>query len=694
VTTAIDLQGASGSLVAFPYPVDNVTGKMTVYEDHIQIEQARYKKGDADLLVKGSVNWGTDEERRARPPGAKPVLKPKLQVVAHNVPVDESLLNALPPMQSKWLRRVGAAGKFDLDGALSCKGPDLDFIFDVALHDCSLWPQGNSYAVTGVNGSLKLTPQKLVLTDVRGKRGESDLTTHGEINWPTHPPQVQIVAEAKNLTLDDALYRMLPEPAQKGWKSVAPQGTVDAKINFTGVPSTEPIASIDEALPTTQPAQTYELVVTPRNLTVTPQAIPYRLDNLSGTVTIAPGAVTFHDITGHHGGADVHISGTGATEASGAWDIKLAGEKMFVDDDLKKAVPDALRSIADSSQLQGTIAFNFSKLKIWSDPITPTTSPSIAKPGPSGPGKPAPESTVNVDYAAKLTIADGSLTTGVPLAHVTGSADFTGSTRHGKLTDLSGSFDVPSLEISGRPAQNFRADLSKRQGQQVLRLANIQTQMVGGQVAGQIEWETPDSGPARYAMALVLHNADVATLTGDAMPNVHAALSASLAMQGNLDDEGSRRGGGDIAVTGTELYKIPIVMGLLQITTLSLPITSPFNEGTCKYSVDGTRVTFETIELRAKEMTMSGNGHLDYNTGRVALSFSTQSKSWLKLPVVNDLLQGARNELLQIHVRGTIQEPKVSTTSMGTFSTTVDEVIKGGNPPPDLPPVKKSKKAK
>jgi hypothetical protein len=93
-------------------------------------------------------------------------------------------------------------------------------------------------------------------------------------------------------------------------------------------------------------------------------------------------------------------------------------------------------------------------------------------------------------------------------------------------------------------------------------------------------------------------------------------------------------------------------------------------------------------------MTMSGNGHLDFNTSRVTMSFRTQSASWLKLPVVNDLLQGARNELLQFHVRGTIQEPEVTGSSMNTFMTTVDEVLKGGNPPPDLPPVKKPKKPK
>jgi hypothetical protein len=61
---------------------------------------------------------------------------------------------------------------------------------------------------------------------------------------------------------------------------------------------------------------------------------------------------------------------------------------------------------------------------------------------------------------------------------------------------------------------------------------------------------------------------------------------------------------------------------------------------------------------------------------------------------VNDLLQGARNELLTIHVRGSIQQPKVSGSSMNTFMTTVDEVFKGGNPPPDLPPANKPKKGK
>ena len=42
-----------------------------------------------------------------------------------------------------------------------------------------------------------------------------------------------------------------------------------------------------------------------------------------------------------------------------------------------------------------------------------------------------------------------------------------------------------------------------------------------------------------------------------------------------------------------------------------------------------------------------------------------------------DLKSGAQKEMLKIRVKGTIQEPEVSAQSMGTFWTTVDEVLNG-----------------
>ncbi|HEX3355766.1 MAG TPA: AsmA-like C-terminal region-containing protein, partial [Tepidisphaeraceae bacterium] len=648
-------------------------------------------------IVKGRVDWSSNSASDS----TAPVLHPALTVIASNVQLDSDLMAAIPPVQAKWLDRLGAKGVFDLNGTVSNNAKRaMEFVFDVTPHDCSLWPVDDAYAITAVNGSLKLTPQKLTLVDLHGTRGDADVTAHGEVSWPSSPPQMSIVAEARNLALDQTLFDLIPEMAQKGWTQAAPEGTVDASITFSGAPSNDAVASAVDVAPSSQPAgQNFVLTLTPRHLSITPHAAPYRLEELSGVITVTPSTVKLQNVAGHHGSAEIHLSGTGATDPNGVWDMQINGSKMLVDKDLLKGVPPGLQSVLRNSQMQGTIAFELSHLKIWTD-AAPTTAPAVdAKADTSGSGSPQPPataaSTTDADFTLKLAANDASLNPGVPLSKLSGVANFNGSTRLGVLTDLSGDFEVPSVEIAGRPATNVRAELLKRPGQDAMKLAKIQAQLVGGQLAGQIDWTYPDNGPSRYAMALVLHNADVKTLTGDIMPDAHGSLSASLSMEGNLNDPTSRRGGGDVALSGEQLYKMPLILGLLQVTSLSLPITSPFNEGTCKYTIDGMRVTFESIELRAKEMMVSGNGHLDFDTGRVGLSFTSQSDiSWLKVPVVNDLLQGARNELLRIHVRGTIQEPQVSTSSMNTFVTTVDEIFKGGNPPPDLPPVKKPKKGK
>jgi hypothetical protein len=172
----------------------------------------------------------------------------------------------------------------------------------------------------------------------------------------------------------------------------------------------------------------------------------------------------------------------------------------------------------------------------------------------------------------------------------------------------------------------------------------------------------------------------VQTLVGDSEKDIKGQVSASLSLEGSWGDPGSRRGRGDVAVSGKEMYRIPLVLGLLQITNLSLPISSPFNEAAARYTVEGEKVNFEQIELRASNMLMSGHGYLDFGKKKVDMTFMTDNPNAWKIPFLHELLQGARQEFLQIRVSGTVQEPKVKGNMMNTFSTTIDEVFKGDRP--------------
>lgn len=690
IETDVTLDAAAGTLVAFPYPMKGVTAAFTVYDDYVELRNAHYVNGDATLDIWGRIDWGdkrlhrTDAPQPAAAahsdslttPTTRPSLpmSPDLHLRARNVSIDNELLAALPPMQQKWLVKLGVQGKFDLDGTVRSRqvqlatGPkdDIDFDFDVQLHNASLWPMESMAAVSGVNGMLHLTPDKLTLTDLTGKRGESQVKARGSVAWATKPPQIAIVAEASDLKLDSSLYQILPAAAKKGWDEVRPEGSVDAKLTFSGQAEDEPAAGTQ---PSSRPATSpigYELVLTPRSLKIFPQSAPYRLENVTGEMLVTQQRVEFRKVTGTHGDAKIELAATGALGEKPVWDFQLIGTNVPVDDEFRAAVPGGLAELMKSSHVSGKIDFDFTRLRLAFPASSATTQAT----------QPAAHD-LDADFTVNLQSHDLSIDIGVPITKVDGGVAFSGLSQHGKLTDLAGVFDLKSFSLGDRTVRDFRAQLKKVANEDAMMIKEAQAKFAGGELAGQAVWAYPEKGPSRYATNLVLRSADVAEITGDAAPQMRGQLSASLALEGNFNDPRSRRGRGDVVAQGEEMYRIPVMLGLLQVTNLALPITSPFSEATCRYSVDGNRVTFESIELRAKEMMMQGSGNLDFDKMKVRLSFVTESINWLKVPFVGDLIQGARNELLQIQVRGSIEKPKVSASSMNTLTTTVDEVFRG-----------------
>jgi len=160
-------------------------------------------------------------------------------------------------------------------------------------------------------------------------------------------------------------------------------------------------------------------------------------------------------------------------------------------------------------------------------------------------------------------------------------------------------------------------------------------------------------------------------------PKLEGRLTASLEMSGNFGDAASRRGHGDVGVFGKDMYDFPMVLGLLQVTNLGLPINSPLSQASTRYRVDGPKIDFERIDLKSNNMTLSGAGELDYAKKKVSLWFVTDNPAILALPVLGPLIHSAKSELFKIHITGTVQQPKISTSSFSTVTTTVDQVLNG-----------------
>ena len=649
VTADLTAHDGSGRLAPFPYPVERLAGHIRVRPGYVDLDGVTARHGGATVTAGGRVSWT---------PGPGPAdVRPDLTVSARDVPLDETLLGVLPPEAGRLARRGGVVGRLDVDGKITAgEGADaVGYDLAVAFHHGSARPMNGELTVTDLTADLTVRREGLTIRAVHGRRGEGTLSAHGTVDLPTgRPADTRLSGTFERLALDGPLRALLPPPARAAWDALGPSGAIDGDVSL----------HLADA-----PAD-YALTLRPRDVTVRPKAVPYQLDHVAGTVSVDPARIELAEVRGTHGAATVALSGHGRTEHPDRWDLSLSTRHLPVDADLRRALPAALRSAVERVKFAGDLDLDLTRLNYRGG---------------------ADADAADVDVAGTARASGASLDVGVPIKQVGGAVTFAAAVRGGALAAVRGDLDLDTLSLADRPVQHLRAHLEQPAGSDTVKLTDVRGELAGGRLAGRIDLRFPGGATGGsttaptgggYAVAFAVTDADVATIAGSAVPAdkpIKGRLSASLDLQGDWSDPSTRRGRGDVLVAGRDMYQIPLVLGLLEVTDLSLPTSSPFNQATARYAVDGKRVTFEQLQMRGDGLVMTGAGWLDFGTKRVRLNFATDNPRTLRVPVVEDIWRGAKRELLQIQVRGTVQEPTVSAASMHTFTTTVDEVFSGGD---------------
>jgi hypothetical protein len=705
--THVVIDNATGSLAAFPYPLSGLAMELKIGENSVEIINANVKKGDAKLRVDGRVSWAptvpvrVGEERRIR--RSNPTTVTELKLVADNIPIDDDLLAALPRDRRAMLEELGVGGRLDLAGVIrndtrlhpGATGPaaeQIDYDLIANLRDGTVWPRGGSFVVGDVTGKIGLTPTRISFTDVTGQRGETKVTLNGSISSapptgaravanggaePSEPPVADLTIASKNLALDAPLYAILPRVAQAAWDDIRPRGTIDAEVKLIGpMGPKHGTADATGALRRT-------VTITPRELVVHPKIFPYPLERVTGRVVVDGERTALNQVSGRRGDAMLSVWGDGlSTPEKDVWNLTLFARDVPVDEVLFAALPDTFATTLRSMKLTGKVG--------WYVPRFVATTPKIAPGGAvatavtDAPVSPATRPTA-IEMSGKIYLANAAMDVGVPLAKIDGTIGGAATVVDGRIDVMKGSIDFDKLTVSDRAMSDVHAAIERDSGSPELRLTRLSGQLAGGDIAGDVTLTSPPTttpaSPAKkpvdkFTLNLILRDADAAVIAGEGITDLKGRLSASLALEGIVDDPTSRRGRGDVLVSGKGMYNLPLVMGLLQITNLALPVNQPVNEATARYSVDGQRINFDAIELRSPSLLMKGDGHLDYDTRQVAMTFTTDNPNAIRIPFISELWRNAQQELFKIEVRGTVQDPKVTNAALNTVTTTVDEVFK------------------
>ena len=674
VTTDVELRlkKATGTLKLFPYPMEELSCLVKIRDSFLELHDLQMKRNGATLKLDGKVSFSDP-------------INPDIRVDARNVPLDDDLLDALPATERSWIKRAGLDGKVDIAGRIFLKelavnadkaGKDdseVDFDLNIRAHDAKLLKDANGPAITNLNGDLTLHPARIDFVDLTGRRGEGTLSTSGSIDWNDGTPDVQLKLNAQALLLDNALRDILPPAVQESWKQHRPEGTTDLDLDYQSV---TPPETADASAPTTEPTESIKLTLRPRKMSAMTDVFPYRLDDLHGEITVDDKHVRLINLEGHHGETTLKVNADGVTGPEMDFKLSVLATKVTPQKDLNDALPQALVEVLDGIAAKGIYDIRFDTLRVR-DAVAGANRPRVALANPTTTSRSASTQPVDVDFNCVVTTTgSGNVDLGFPVTDIFGWVQLIGEVREDRLTKLSGVIGADSYKILGRSGSNLTANLRKPDYSDGMLLQSIRTQLAGGSVAGDVTIVAHGDAPSQYAVEAVVQNANLAEVIGPTTKTpLQGNFSASFDVEGVFGDTRNRRGRGNVQIRGHDMYEAPIILGFFRLVNFALPVRAGVNDIDVSYTLMGDQAIFDSIQFSAPGLRIYGDGVVDFARREVDMTLNTENPDAWTLPLLHQLVRKAREELLQIRIKGSLEEPKVQAHALPTFQATLDQVV-------------------
>ncbi len=653
-TTEVDLHEASIVLSFFPYPMRVSEGRLIIDPngvDFVGVEATGLHGGGAS--INGKVSFVRGDEALS--------VRPQLDVAAVNVPIDEMLFDALPQPHDQWVRRLGASGTLRIDGRVFSNDrnePDADLA--IGLNDVRLQPGGGRFVLDDVSGQIDLSLEGVALRELRGRRGRSVVKLEGGIQWSNEAgPSVQLHAAAASLDFSDPLLDlfapfMAVDPRwEKALATYQPTGAFDAALRYE----------------TKDENADLHVAIMPSSFAATYADKRYTFQNTTGRALLHRDRVELDGLTADLGDGRLRIDGNVHLTPERRAQLSVLAAGNAITDELRQVLPDGFVKLIDAFGID-------TGYDVLLDRIT--VHPDAAK----------GEDRIRMTGSALLH--DGSGDLGLPVTDFNGRVDVDARVVVGHdWPVLNLEVDAERLALADRPVTQFNATFVSGEDGSMIAAPKLRGWMFDGAIGGS---GTIDLARKTYGFHLALSEADLTPFmaAGErahiAAPNEHEAerrpmtgkLSAAFSIEGHIDQPERVRARGDIQIRDAELYDLPLSLGLLQVTHLSLPTTRSFNSARISYYMQGRRITFERLSLESESMRLAGEGSMDYGTGKLDLTLTSSNPGGLNLGPITDLIDGLRNELVTIRVTGTLDEPVREVRQLSGLSQAWQDVFGGG----------------
>ena len=674
----LDLTGMRVLYRYWPYPLVVQSGELLIRPGEAEVVGV-VAEGLSGGLLKGEGTVSFTRIEGAE--GAEQVrVVPRLEIKAKRVPCDAYLFASVPSHRRGMLTRLGASGLLSGGAKVySTESGKIEYALDLALSEGELMPQETDVVIRDVSGRLEVGPRGVEIETLAGRLWEAELSGSAWSVWGEGPGRYGLALDVEGLVLDQRLGGLVPgyHPVSGRLRDLVevyhPDGQADVGLTVSGVYG----------------AERYRVVVEPSELSFDLKGQRVHFGDMAGRVVVEPGVVSLDACGGSFGTGRVVATGSVGLEPGGRTELRIDAFGERVCPTTRLVLPEVVLGVIDGLELDG--AYRSRGATLWVDRRTGA-----------------------FEFECALGLEGGRAVIGVPVTGLVGEFDIKASRGAGDAwprMDLR--LDADRLLAAERVVSPLSVRLATGREVDTLLVQDLRGACYGGVLIGSGRVWLAEQGAYTLGLTLedvaldpFIHPAEYKGVEGiragmrdgtaevapvDPVERVDpkvfvtprkkrvgsptGVLAANLTIEGSPVDGAARRGRGELEIRGASLYEVPLAMALMQVVNLSWPASKAFDRASANYLIDGDDVRFDWISLEAPTVQMRGSGTMKYSTLALDLEMITRNPGGEVFGPVGDLFAVFKDELVRIHVGGTLDEPVPKVKSFTGIKRTWDDLF-------------------
>ncbi len=605
-----------------------------------------------------------------------------------NLPLDKKLLTALPEKPRAVIRSLEPRGtaNFFMRAWRDAPNTPMHSHLLVGLNRCSMRYEKFPYPLNNIRGTVEILDGRWTFRDFEGVNDSGFVTCEGHLVPTPQGNELVLRLSGTQIELEEELRDALRPNMQQLWNRLKPRGVVHLGAEVRYLANRKQLNVVVRLQPHGD------------SMSIEPVAFPYALEKLQGTAVYRDGHVTLKQFKAEHGNVKLSASGYTDLLPDGGWRLHLEGlsvDRLRLDRELMQALPGRLRKPLieldprGPINLHGTIDF-------------------------SRGGQPGAPLCSKWDLA--IGFNQGSIDCGVKLENLQGGltlvGQFDGQNFHSRgelavdsltykdiqLTQVMGPIwiddrrvllgswvDRPSSSApsSGTPSSDAAGQARPQPSQQP---RTITAKLFGGIVYGD-GWVALEQVP-RYGLHATLAQADLTRCAQEVMmgrQNLRGKIMATVDLRGSGRSINTLGGHGRIQLREADIYELPLMISLLKILSIRPPDTTAFSKSDIDFRIEGNHIYFDRIDFNGDAISLLGKGEMNFQSD-INLNFHTVvgRHEW-RIPVLSELVGGASQQIMLIHVGGSLKHPKTSKEAFPGVSKALQQLQADLQRPVDPP---------